>query len=73
MATPRKLPTFEYQGKVWTVDERLGEFRHVVLGDAPEFVPFDSTKGVELLTAFLEQSLKRGSESQAKESDRIRE
>jgi hypothetical protein len=51
-ATPRRLPTFVHQGKVWTVDERLGEFRHVVFGEMPDFIPFDSAKEVELLAAF---------------------
>lgn len=52
MANPRKLPTCEYQGKVWTVDERLGEFRHIVFGEMPEFVPFDSPLGLELLETY---------------------
>jgi len=51
--SPRRLPTFVYNGKTWTADERLGEFRHIVFGDLPEFVPYDSVKGVELLAAFL--------------------
>ena len=52
MANPRKLPTCEYQGKVWTVDERLGEFRHIVFGEMPEFVSFESTEGADLLRAY---------------------
>ena len=48
---PRKLPTFVHKGQVWTVDERLGEFRFVELGKIPRFVPFDSP--MELLEAFL--------------------
>ena len=51
----RKIPTFEYQGKTWTVDERLGEFRHVVFGDIPEFVPFDSDLGIWLLNQLRAQ------------------
>lgn len=43
---------FTYQGKVWTVDERLGEFRHIVYGEIPEFVPFDSDLGLRLLRAY---------------------
>jgi len=50
---PRRLPAFTYQGKVWTVDERLGEFRHIVLGEIPEFVPFDSQLGTELMDHYM--------------------
>jgi hypothetical protein len=32
----------------------LREFRHIVFGEMPEFVPFDSEKGEELLTAIVE-------------------
>jgi hypothetical protein len=46
--SPRRLPTFVYNGKAWTVDVRLGEFRHIVFGEVTEFVPFDSRLGVEL-------------------------
>lgn len=45
----RKLPSFEYGGKLWTVDPRLKEFRFIVHGEMPEFVPFDSDKGMKLL------------------------
>jgi hypothetical protein len=51
MSSPRRLPTFEYNGKLWTVDSRLREFRFVVLGEIPEFVSFDSPAGFELLEA----------------------
>lgn len=47
----RRLPTFEYQGKTWTIDERLGELRHLVYGEMPQFVPFDSDLGLKLLLA----------------------
>ena len=53
MPNPRKLPTFEYLGKVWTADERLQEFRHIVFGEMPEFVPFGSEKGILLLKALV--------------------
>lgn len=49
MNTPRRLPTFEHAGKVWTVDQRLGEFRHLVFGEMPEYVPFSSERGAALL------------------------
>jgi hypothetical protein len=52
---PRKLPTFTYQGKVWTVDGRLGEFRHVVFGEMLEFVPFDNERGLVMLNAMSNQ------------------
>ena len=41
----RRLPVF--QG--YTVDERLREFRRIVYGELPEFIPFDSPRGQELL------------------------
>ena len=47
----RKLPSFEYDRKLWTVDFHLREFRFVVLGEMPEFVPFESDKGRDLLAA----------------------
>ena len=48
----RRLPTVVVGGKEWTVDERLEEFRFVVFGKMPEFVPFESDKGLTLLRAF---------------------
>ena len=51
--SPRRLPTFGHQGKTWTVDERLGEFRFIVYGEVPEFVRFESEQGVELWNVFL--------------------
>jgi hypothetical protein len=45
----RKLPSFEYDRKLWAVDFRLREFRFMVFGEMPEFVPFDSKKGKKLL------------------------
>ncbi|MDG6973000.1 MAG: hypothetical protein JRN13_06670 [Nitrososphaerota archaeon] len=54
MANPRKLPTFKYQEKVWAVDEKLGEFRHIVFGEMPEFVAFGRPQGFELLKALSE-------------------
>lgn len=53
MALPRKLPTFIHEEKVWTVDERLREFRHVVYGKMPEFVSYDSVAGQELLRHWI--------------------
>jgi len=41
-----RLPEF----KGYTVDRRLKEFRRLVFGETPEFVPFDSDKGRELMT-----------------------
>jgi len=40
-----RLPEF----KGYTIDRRLREFRRIVLGEMPEFVPFDSEKGKELV------------------------
>jgi len=40
----RKLPEFEG----FTVDRRLKEFRRLVFGETPEFIPFDSEKGRDL-------------------------
>jgi len=53
MNHPHALPTFMHKGMTWTVDDRLGEFRHIVFGEVPEFVPFDSEEGEELLEAFM--------------------
>lgn len=41
-----------HEGKTWTVDLRLREFRFLVYGEMPEFVPFENQKGIELLDAF---------------------
>ena len=51
-AVPRRLPAFDYEGESFTVDFRLRELRHLVLGETPEFVPFESKRGRELLRAF---------------------
>ena len=42
-----RLTTF----RGYTVDRRLGEFRKLVAGQQPEFIPFASTKGQRLLRA----------------------
>ncbi len=47
----RKLPTF----RGYTLDDRLGEFRKMKLGEVPEFVPFSSEKGQRLLAAYLDK------------------
>ena len=39
------VPTFLQNGKFCTVDPRLQGFRHVVYGELPEFVPFESEEG----------------------------
>jgi hypothetical protein len=49
----RRLPSIIVRGKEWTMDERLHEFRYLVFGETPEFVPFDSEKGDELMDAFV--------------------
>ncbi len=46
----RQLPTF----KGYTVDFRVKEFRKVIFGKLPEFLPFDSPKGLKLVTEFLQ-------------------
>ena len=43
----KRLPTF----RGYTVDRRLCEFRKLVVGQQPEFVPFESAKGRQLLRA----------------------
>lgn len=40
-----RLPEF----KGYTVDRRLREFRRIVFGEMPEFVPFESVRGKELM------------------------
>ncbi|MDA4128666.1 MAG: hypothetical protein OK422_04350 [Thaumarchaeota archaeon] len=52
----RQLPTLEYEGKLWTADFRLREFRFIVFGEMPEFIPFESDLGIELLRALAVQS-----------------
>lgn len=42
----KELPKF----RGYTVDERLREFRKINFGEEPEFIPFDSPKGQELLS-----------------------
>jgi hypothetical protein len=42
----KELPKF----KGYTVDERVREFRVMNYGEMPEFIPFDSPKGQELLS-----------------------
>lgn len=55
-ASPQRLPTFTYKGEVFTVDFRLREIRHLVLGETPEFVPFESARGRILLRAYKASS-----------------
>lgn len=43
--SPRVLPIF----RGYTVDERLQEFRKMIYGKKPEFIPFSSEKGQILL------------------------
>ena len=43
----KRLPTF----RGYTVDRRLCEFRKLVSGQMPEFIPFESAKGQRLLRA----------------------
>jgi hypothetical protein len=45
----RKLPVF----KGYTVDVRSKEFRKIILGKLPEFIPFESEEGEKLLSEFL--------------------
>ena len=46
---PRRLDTVDYQGKEYVIDERLREFRFMQYGKLPEFVPFDSVKGRDIM------------------------
>lgn len=52
LTSPSKLGTFEYKGKVWTVDPRLQEFRFIQYGEVPEYLSFDSEEGRTLMKAF---------------------
>jgi len=58
--TPHRLPSFVYKGEEWTVDPRLREIRHLVLGETPEFVPFESRRGRELLRVFRTDRQNKG-------------
>jgi hypothetical protein len=58
----RVLPTF----RGYTIDCRLQEFRIVSRTELPEFIPFKSEKGDELVVAYLKtragkRALKDGS------------
>jgi hypothetical protein len=46
---PRRLDTVDYQGRKYVIDERLREFRYMEYGKLPEFVPFESPKGREIM------------------------
>lgn len=46
------LPTFNYNGKIYAVDERLGEFRFLVFGKKQEYILFDSPRGQEMLAEY---------------------
>ncbi len=53
----KRLPTF----RGYTVDRRLSEFRKLVYGQMPEFIPFESPKGQRLLRALRrERARQRG-------------
>jgi len=44
------LKRIKYKNKIYTVDYRLEEFRFIEYGKIPEFIPFDSELGIELLS-----------------------
>lgn len=46
------LPTFHE----YTVDRRLREFRKMIFGEMPEFIPFDSEKGRELMAEMRKET-----------------
>jgi len=52
----RRLPPITVRGREWTVDERLKEFRFIVHGKVPEFVPFNCEKGEEFMRVFMERN-----------------
>ena len=60
----RRLPAFAG----YVVDERLREFRKLEMGKPPEFIPFASPKGRELLTAWrdAEKEWEEASQRRAK-------
>ena len=45
---PRKLPVF----KGYTMDVRLQEFRKLIPDKKFEIIPFNSSKGIDLIKAF---------------------
>ena len=47
-----KLPTFNG----YTIDYRIREFRRFIYGELPEFIPFDSDRGKELLSEMEENN-----------------
>jgi hypothetical protein len=52
---PRKLPVF--QG--YTIDVRLLEFRKLIYGEKFEIIPFNSSKGIDLIRAFEKEIERR--------------
>jgi len=44
------LKQIKYKNKIYTVDYRLKELRFIEYGKMPEFIPFDSKLGIELLS-----------------------
>jgi hypothetical protein len=43
------LKQIKYKNKIYTLDYRLKEFRFIEYGKMPEFIPFSSELGIELL------------------------
>lgn len=48
-----QLPTF----KGYVVDYRLQQFRKMVYGKIPQFIPFDSPKGQKLMNQYEDVTL----------------
>ena len=54
MPAPVRLDSFQYEGKEWTVDLRLKEFRYMKLGETPLFVPFESENGQKMMKSYAQ-------------------
>jgi hypothetical protein len=48
-----QLPTFMWNGKAYTVDERLDQFRYLECGELPEYIEFDSDEGGRMYAEYL--------------------
>lgn len=59
MSQPRVLPTVRLRGKAYTVDERLGQIRHIEPDEPMEFIDFSELTDAEWDT-LTEQMKRRG-------------
>jgi hypothetical protein len=44
-----ELATIKMGSKIYTIDPKLREFRHIKYGEPMEFIPFNSRKGQKMI------------------------